>query len=162
AGVWFAGWVAAGLLTVLSLAAVAVSPTAWLPLVRRLGLPLTVGLLVGVAAWGAGRVTDTLWTQLAGSTVLLVRWVLWLGCPEVICEPGRFLIGTPSFQVTVAPECSGYEGVGLIWVFLAGYLWHCRRGLRWPHALLLLPVGTAAVYLANVLRIAALVLLGTY
>src|SRR5262249_61109810 len=121
-----------GRLAVVAVAAVAVPAAGWLPLARRLGVPLAVGLLVGVAAWGAGRFTDTLWTRLAGSTFVLVRGLLGLVCPEVICEPGRFLIGTPAFQVPVAPECCGYEGVGLIWVFPGGYLWPARRSRRGP------------------------------
>jgi len=62
----------------------------------------------------------------------------------------------------VAPACSGYEGIGLIWVFLAAYLVACRRSLRFPTALWLLPMGTAAVWLVNAARIAALVLVGAW
>ena len=61
---------------------------------------------------------------------------------EVVSDPDRFVIGTPGFRVRIAPACSGYEGIGLIWVFLAAYLWLFRRRLRFPRALLLLPIGT--------------------
>ena len=71
-------------------------------------------------------------------------------------------MGTGAFHVEVAPECSGYEGIGLIWVFLSAYLWFFRRTLRFPQALWLLPVGTVVIWLANVARIVALVAVGAW
>ncbi len=59
--------------------------------------------------------------------------------PDVIAkEP----LGTRTFQVEIAKECAGYEGIGLMWVTLGAYLWVFRARLRFPHALLLLPIGT--------------------
>src|SRR5262249_45612215 len=72
------------------------------------------------------------------------------------------LVGTPAFQVRMAPECCGYEGIGLIWIFLGAYLWLYRRHLRFPRALLLLPAGAALIWLANAVRITALIALGTW
>jgi exosortase E/protease (VPEID-CTERM system) len=62
--------------------------------------------------------------------------------------------------VAIGPACSGFEGIGLIWAFLAAYLILFRRELRFPHAVLLLPIGTAVIWTTNVLRIALLVLVG--
>lgn len=50
----------------------------------------------------------------------------------------------------------------MVWAFLGAYLWLCRRQLRFPRAWVLLPLGTAAIWLANVLRITALILVGTW
>src|SRR5262249_7919064 len=47
------------------------------------------------------------------------------------------------------------------WVFLGAYLWIFRATLRFPHALLLLPLGTAAMWLANALRITGLIWIGS-
>jgi exosortase E/protease (VPEID-CTERM system) len=63
--------------------------------------------------------------------------------------------------VEIASACSGYEGIALIWVFLLFFLWHYRKDLRFPEALLLLPLGTAVMWMANGVRIAALIGLGT-
>jgi hypothetical protein len=52
------------------------------------------------------------------------------------------------------------EGIGLISVFVAGYIWFCRRELRFPAALILLPIGVASIWFLNVVRIAALILIG--
>ena len=57
---------------------------------------------------------------------------------------------------------SGYEGIGLFLVFLCAYLWMFRRTLRFPHALLLVPIGTVAVWVANAFRLTALILIGTW
>ena len=63
--------------------------------------------------------------------------------------------------MAIAPQCSGYEGIALILLFLGVYLWLFRRELRFPHALLLLPVGLLAIWLANVVRITLLIAIGT-
>ena len=70
-------------------------------------------------------------------------------------------VGTSSFQVEIAPECSGYEGMGLIAVLIAIALWTFRRDFRFPRALVLVPVAMALMWVANALRITALVVLGS-
>ena len=52
--------------------------------------------------------------------------------------------------------------MALVTVFVAVYLWLFRNELRFPQALLIFPLGMLAIYLANVIRLAALVLLGTH
>jgi exosortase E/protease (VPEID-CTERM system) len=77
-------------------------------------------------------------------------------------DPHTFTIGTRLFSVQVAPDCSGYEGIGLVVVFVAIQLWLWRARLRFPRAFLLLPIGMVAVWLANAIRIAALVEVGAH
>ena len=81
---------------------------------------------------------------------------------DVVCEPARSILGTDGFNVQIAPECSGYEGIGLVIAAFALFLCLFRRVLRFPQALLLLPVGVAAIWLCNALRIVALILLGAH
>ena len=57
-----------------------------------------------------------------------------------------------SFSVTIAPGCSGCEGIGLLWTFLALYFWRRRADLRFPQAFLMIPVGTAVIWLAARLK----------
>jgi len=45
---------------------------------------------------------------------------------------------------------------------LGAYIWFFRRQLRFPQAWLLLPLGAGAIWLANVVRIFALVMVGTW
>ena len=47
-------------------------------------------------------------------------------------------------------------------VLMGGFLLISRRTLRLPRALWLLPLGCLLAYLANAVRIAALILLGTH
>jgi exosortase/archaeosortase family protein len=71
------------------------------------------------------------------------------------------VVGTALFRVEISRECSGFEAMGLCAVFLGAALWLLRRDLRFPQALVLMPLGVALMWLANVLRIAALVALGS-
>ena len=47
-------------------------------------------------------------------------------------------------------------------MFLSAYLVMCRDQLRFPRALLLIPIGTVVVWLANALRLTVLIAIGTW
>ncbi len=161
-GGWIAAWVALGLVSMTFWGAVALPMELWVPLLRRITAVLITGVVVGLAAWAAGKLTILAWGPLGQSTLWTVRGLLGLmGC-DVVCDPAGFLIGTRKFQVAIAPGCSGYEGIGLVWVFLGAYLWYFRRRLRFPQALLLIPLGTAVIWLANAVRLTVLVAVGTW
>jgi exosortase E/protease (VPEID-CTERM system) len=159
---WVAAWALAGLTSLALLGAAALSPRLWLALAKHSWAALLVGVAVGVASWGAGRITEEWWQPLSRATLWVVHQLLALVSRETIYRPGELVVGTPSFLVLLHPRCSGYEGIGLVWVFLGAYLWLFRRRQRFPQALLLLPIGTAVIWLANAVRIAALIALGTW
>lgn len=161
-GIWALLWLTLAAATGLTWFSLVLPPRLWLPLVKHAWIPLLVGLTLGIAAWGAGRVTTELWRPLSTLTLKLVYFLLSLVVPDVVYDPVRCLLGTQHFWVLVAPACSGYEGIGLIWVFLAGYLWFFRHQLRFPQAFVLFPLGTLVIYIANVIRIFSLILLGSY
>jgi exosortase E/protease (VPEID-CTERM system) len=161
-GVWALAWFAAAALTLLLLIAAAIPATRWLPLARRAAGPLLACLVIGLAAWGMGQLTDVLWLSLSQSTFWLVDHLLHVVTADVVSYPESFVIGTSTFSVTIAPECSGYEGIGLVLVFAGVYLWCARRELRFPAALLLLPAATVLIWLLNACRIAGLVAVGTW
>jgi len=50
--------------------------------------------------------------------------------------------------------------MALMTVFVIAYLWLFRSELRFPAAFLLLPAGVAAIWVANVVRIAVLIAIG--
>ena len=126
--------------------------------VRRL---LGLAVLLGLAAWLSGYVTEALWRPLARYTFWAVSAVLGLVYPQVVSDPQKLVLGTPAFRVTIAPECSGYEGIGLVLAFLIAYFWVFRRELRFPGVLVLLPVGAVAMWVLNVARIAVLIAIGS-
>jgi exosortase E/protease (VPEID-CTERM system) len=99
---------------------------------------------------------------LGQGTLWVAYGLLHLISPSPICRPAEFLVGTPSYTIFIADSCSGYEGIGLIWGFFGVYLWLFRHRLRFPQAFLLLPMATVLMWLANAVRIAALVAVGTW
>ena len=76
-----------------------------------------------------------------------------LGAPE-------YVVGTETFAVTITPVCSGFEGIGLLGTFMGAYIGFARGQLQWPRALVLVPAGMLAAWVANVLRISALIGVG--
>jgi exosortase E/protease (VPEID-CTERM system) len=79
-----------------------------------------------------------------------------------VVRPSEFVIGTPEFQVGVGPSCGGAHGIGLMTVLVGVYLWWFRDGQRFPQSLLLFPIGITLIWLANAVRITALILVGVY
>jgi exosortase E/protease (VPEID-CTERM system) len=162
AGAHPAWWVSAWLVTgAVALGAwiVALAPELGAAIGAHRGLA-AAGLALGGAAWFSGVLTEALWRPLAGYTFAAVAAMLGALYPQVVSEPGRLVLGTPGFKVAIAPSCSGYEGIGLILAFLTIYLWVFRRELRFPIALLALPIGAIAIWVVNALRIVALIALG--
>jgi hypothetical protein len=150
---WIALWLASGGATVLSLVPVAAAGVTLVPLLRELAVPLALAALLALVAWGAGLATLTLWEHNNRLTLQAVAAALEILLPSIHFDPADAAIGTEQFWVRVAPVCSGYEGIGLVVVFLSAYLIAFRQCFRFPHALLLLPLAVAAVWLFNVIRI---------
>jgi exosortase E/protease (VPEID-CTERM system) len=159
---WLAAWFALGVTSILSWLAAAFPVELWRLLVKRAAGSIVIGLACGVLAGSAGQITDQLWRPLGRSTLATVHVVMRLFVSDLVYVPSQATIGTSRFYVEISPQCSGYEGIGLVWVFLAAYLWFFRQSLKFPHALLLLPLGTAVMWCANVARIVALVLIGSF
>ncbi|MGH7172707.1 MAG: archaeosortase/exosortase family protein, partial [Gemmataceae bacterium] len=161
-GWWAAAWFASASAVVVLWSLCVLPAGVWLRLTRHSLMPLALGIALGSAAWVAGQGAEHLGGLLDGITFELVHRLLTLFRGDAYGLPEEALVGTSTFYVRIAPECSGYQGIGLIGVFLITYLWVCRDSLRFPRALLLLPLGVLVMYLANVGRIAALVAVGTY
>lgn len=157
---WVAAWAVSGL-GVLALWGWAVLPgRGWRELTRRGWKDALLAVLVVAVAWAASRGSQHLWQNLADDTLAAVERVLRLFFADVRSEPARRVIGARDFTVHIAPSCSGYEGFGLVAAVIGCYLWLCRRDLRFPAALVLLPLGLTASWVLNVLRIAALIGVG--
>jgi len=158
---WVTTWFVVGAV-VLGSWAVAFSPRPVSNLAARQGRTLTaLAVLLGSLAWLGGVLTEGLWSPLARYTFTVAGGMLRLIYPDVVSDPARLILGTPTFKVAIAPACSGYEGIGLLLAFLAIYFWLFRRELRFPGALVLLPLGALSIWLVNALRIAVLIVIGT-
>lgn len=121
---------------------------------------LLAALAVAVLARIASVYSLSLWNPLTSSTFWGVDAILRMLGQTTIVDPGAARIGTTHFRVTIWGACSGFEGIGLMSVFVAGYLGFCRRELRFPAALILLPIGVVSIWFLNMVRIAALILIG--
>lgn len=100
------------------------------------------------------------WKPAVDATFVLVKTFLHLFLPVVVADRTTMTIGSPRFSVQILPWCAGFEGIALMLVFSTAWLWFFRRELRFPHALVLLPVGMAVIWLFNAVRITALILIG--
>jgi exosortase E/protease (VPEID-CTERM system) len=141
----------------------------WLQLVRQHYMTLFIGTLLGIGAWviigmlyrqEAPLAQKELWNSLSKPTLQLVYLLLGWVYSDLVYQPDRFVVGTTSFQVKISYACSGIEGISLITIFLAIYLWLFRKDLRFPQAFWLFPLGIIAVWLANAVRIAVLIAIG--
>jgi exosortase E/protease (VPEID-CTERM system) len=73
-------------------------------------------------------------------------------------EPDLLAVG--DFRVSIAPVCSGADGLGLVVLFQATWIALARDRLLLSRTLLLVPLGVALAFAANVARIAALLWVG--
>lgn len=141
------------------------APAAWAGWLRgRAGVLAAIAVIAlvlpDVAAllgplWDGGVLTEVTFAAAAA--------VLSAVSAEVLVLPEMHVIGTGGFAVAVAQSCSGVEGFALISAFMGVYAWLFRDSLRmgrfWGAVL---PVALALSWALNVLRIAALVLIGAH
>jgi exosortase E/protease (VPEID-CTERM system) len=163
----YAGFVlwTAGLALWLLGGALAMAPArVWLALARLGGLPLALAIPVALIAPELVVLAHSFWNWLPlpaatfGGAAVLLR----IFAENVVSDPSALILGTEDFSVSVGPACSGVEGFALITGFMALYLAMRRHALRFPHALILIPIGIALSWSLNVVRIAALILIGTH
>ena len=153
-------WLTAGTAGAIFAALAFVPASQWLRLLRRTGyLWLYASAGVSVACV-VGSYFRELWAPMTGVTFALVELLLRPFVSGMVADPARMTLGSAKFSVQIAPECSGFEGVGLILAF--GVIWLCvfRRECRFPQALLLLPAGVATIFLLNAVRLVVLILIG--
>ncbi|HKA08074.1 MAG TPA: exosortase E/protease, VPEID-CTERM system [Gemmataceae bacterium] len=155
-------WLASGVVTGLLWAAAVVPPAKWPMLAWRGRWALLIGIMIAGGGLLIAQFFLDGWDALARPTLWLSHRFLRFFTADTIYDPESHALGMEAFWVYVTAPCSGYEGMGLICAYLAGYFWLFRRELRFPQALLLLPLGLTVVWVVNAVRIAVLVWIGTY
>jgi exosortase E/protease (VPEID-CTERM system) len=158
---WILPWLLTGAAAVLMLLPAATGARTLVAIVRRFAPALAAGVVVGLGAWTAGAATRSLWQPLSRGTLLGTYGLLRLVRSDAFVRTDALVVGLPEFSVEVRTSCAGYEGIGLLLVFLTGFLLAFRRQLRLPRALVLFPIGIVVVWLGNILRVATLLLVGT-
>ena len=158
----FSLWLA-GVAIMLAPLAFALAPTRfWGWLTQTQGVAMLAAASAGAAIALLSLAAQNSWNTLAGATLKLSYAILAAFEPNAVIDMASRTIGAGGFRVIVDSYCSGYEGIGLVLGSLALFVWLFRRQLRFPHALLLFPIGGAAIWLLNAVRIAALVGIGAH
>ncbi len=125
-----------------------------------LGIISQYAVIAALAGTSLMQLTQSLWSPTAALTFDLVRRLLVPLVPTLAADPVAMVLSTGRFAVQIADVCSGLEGVGLTLAFSVAWLLYFRREYIFPRALLLIPAGVVAIFGLNVLRIAALILIG--
>ncbi len=158
---WLAlAWVSCGVTGIVSGAFAAINPAIWHRLLRHSGW-ISIYSFAGILfACATSTFSRSLWPLATGLTFAMSKRLLSLAISGVTADPVRSLLAAPHFSVEIAPQCSGLEGVSLMLAFSLVALVVFRRDYQFPRALLLIPVGMVLIFLANSVRITALILIG--
>jgi exosortase E/protease (VPEID-CTERM system) len=154
------GWHVFAVAAVLSLFRVVAPLRAWTAMLRASGALAAYAAVPAFAAVLAIQGSQRLWISAAKLTFWLVEKLLQPVVPHLLADPDSRVLGTSEFAVSIAEQCSGLEGVGLMLVFCCAWLWYFRREFRFPRVLLVIPAALVLVFLLNALRIAAIVVIG--
>ncbi|MEQ9408327.1 MAG: exosortase E/protease, VPEID-CTERM system [Fuerstiella sp.] len=157
---FFALWIFLGTASFAAWLAATAPPQSWPRIGASLAGPVQIGAVIGVCGWLGGQWAREFWRPLASVTFRSVGFLLSAFGMDVVQDTSEFVLGTSVFAVRVAPQCSGYEGMGLAVVFVTTYLWLRRADHYFPRSLLLIPISVALMFLANVLRISGLITIG--
>lgn len=124
-------------------------------------LPALVGAAILLPPVAEAAAQLWTWSPMAQGTFAAVARVLALVTDDLTVRPDEAIIGANGFVVAVASQCSGVEGLALTTAFLALYAVLFRDTLRqrrfWG---VVFPLALATSWAFNVLRIAALILIG--
>jgi exosortase E/protease (VPEID-CTERM system) len=122
---------------------------------------ILIAVAVGLATILITSTLITSWPSMVNLTLRFSAFLLSMVYSDVIVIPETATLGLGDFDVQVTAACAGYEGIALITAFLALYLWLFKEDLRFPRVLILFPVGIAAMWVFNGIRIATLVSIGS-
>jgi len=155
------------LLATVLLALAYIPPRSWMVALRATGLLWLYALLAGVTGWFLGTTVKSLWYStstidsgmMQRATLHEVQAVLGIFRQDVVVDPTTFTIGTQNNTIMISGGCSGIEGLGLVLAFTSIWLWHFRKEIRFPQALLLVPCALGCSWILNIVRLSALILI---
>ncbi|MFO0947735.1 MAG: exosortase E/protease, VPEID-CTERM system [Planctomycetota bacterium] len=157
---WLFAWVSTAVTTIGTWSLVLLSGRQGLDILVRCRVILLAGMAIATLTAIGSLGTDQLWNPLGFTTLHGVHAGLRLIDANPMLDVREYTVGTERFHVRIAPSCSGYEGLALVAAFVVVYLLARRESLLFPRSLLLLPMGLAVMWLANVFRLVALIQLG--
>lgn len=134
----------------------------WLTFLQKHGARLIPLIIGGACAPYLAILIRPLWRleAIAGATFDAVVFFIKFFGYEVWADGEAKIIGANDFYISVAPVCSGIEGIALVTIFVTLYLWLFKDQLRFPRVLLLYPIGILTSAILNVVRITVLLIIG--
>jgi len=159
---WFGGWAALGAITLGLLVSAFIDITAIGRLLAQHAKLVALAVVLTVLAFQAGALSSMFWNATSGPMLRVLGAATQTMFEDGFVETDTRILGTSRFAIEIAPACSGYEGIGLIVVFLSGFLFMSRAQLRMPNALVVVPMGVVLVYAVNLVRIMALLAFGHF
>jgi exosortase E/protease (VPEID-CTERM system) len=159
---WAAGRLVLLAVGVLGLLFTYIPPDHWLSSYRRNKKGVLTAGGAGCAAGLAALLLRNVWWPSDTAALYGSYFILRLLGQNPTIDIGTHDLGVSGFIVTVAPKCAGIEGVSMIILAFCLYLWLYRSQLRFPQVLMLLPIGAVASWIANLIRIAGLIMLGVH
>jgi exosortase E/protease (VPEID-CTERM system) len=164
-------WAASLLTVVLSVVAALFPPRQWMFLAHSLRGASVYAALATLAAMTARTLAWRSWdvpqsrlgsfgSYFQQGSFLGVTAILRIFYANVVTFPATSVVGTSKFAVRIEGGCSGIEGVALMLTLTVAWLIFMRSELRLMRAIWLVPISLAAVWLLNLVRIAALIAIG--
>lgn len=135
----------------------------WRDLFAAEGLGLVGVAVASMLAPYLATLIRPLWkveTIATGTFHLVASLSEMLGYDLTVNDPVKKWIGSDTFVIAIAPQCSGIEGIALVTVFVTIFLVLFRSELRFPRALWLYPAGIAVSMFLNFVRITVLLIIG--
>jgi exosortase E/protease (VPEID-CTERM system) len=140
---------------------VALAPwRAWVNSFRKLGVLWIYAAVAAAAAASSVQIVQKLWAPTAGLTFHFVRALLTPLIDGLQADAHTRILSSDRFSIEITQYCSGLEGIGLLIAFCSAWLLCFHREFIFPRALILLPICILVAFLVNVVRIAALMLIG--
>ena len=153
-------WLLVATATVLTLFAALAPWNTWRNAATALGSLWFYAAATAIVAASAMQLSQLLWGPTTQITFELVDHILQPLIPSLHSNATTRVLDTGRFAVEVSYLCSGLEGAGLLLAFCCAWLVYFRHEYYFPRALIIIPIGLALLFALNVLRIAALVLIG--
>lgn len=157
-GIWFFACVSMTICATLAIAPLSF----WREQGARHASNVVAAIVAGASIYAAVNLSRESWSMLADATLGASHWILSLYEPDAFADAGSRVLGAGDFEVVIDAPCAGYEGMGLVLGVLGFYIFAFRKELRFPHVLALLPIGVAAIWVLNAVRLALLVSIGAH
>lgn len=153
-------WLVLVSLTFVSWCLIIAAPGSWKRFIRNQYKSLLIAGICGAVIVTLGLYFQQYWKLLTEFTLGSTHQLLTLIYDDIVFDYTQRKIGLEGFWVFVDASCSGIEGIVLAAATTSVYLFLTRHYLKFPHALLLVPLACLISIGLNIVRITALIILG--